>query len=168
MSAPDEPYKALFSYGHMRATYIPSNFSDQGCLSIAQFVRPEYLEDLRHALINDQAIFLQHPNTQQQSELSPVSRQCLWELHSGIMIRLLENITGISNLLPDTHCQHSGFNAADAPNAYNPTLLLSICLTTGNAALKQTNTPSRNPSEIANTFHMYYWQSPALLGEAAP
>ncbi|MEZ5436423.1 MAG: hypothetical protein R3E67_07940 [Pseudomonadales bacterium] len=128
-------------------------------------MRPEYLEDLRHALINDQAIFLQHPNTQQQSELSPVSRQCLWELHSGIMIRLLENITGISNLLPDTHCQYSGFNAADTPN---PTLLLSIGLTTGNAALKQTNAAARNPSETANTFYMYYWQSPALPREAAP
>lgn len=166
MSAPDEPYKALFSYGHMRAAYLAADFPSNGLLQIAHFVRREHLDDLRNALISNQGIFSQQPNTLLQSQLSPICRQYLWELHSGIMIRLLENITGLTNLLPDTHCEHSGFNVFTHSNT-NSALLLSICLTSGNATLKKLGSNNKNHFDSVNIFHVSYWQHPVSLGEAA-
>lgn len=96
-------YEPLFGYGQLRGVYLNSDMST-GQLHIKQFVREEHVTLLREALLSDRHIFMKSPNTLQQAGLSPVSRQCLWELHSGIMLRVLENITGIHNLLPDTHC----------------------------------------------------------------
>lgn len=167
MSAPEESYKALFSYGHMRATYIDADFSSSDFLHIAHFVRHEYLNDLRNALTSNQDIFSQQPNTLLQSQLSPVSRQCLWELHSGIMIRLLENITGLANLLPDTHCKHSGLNIF-THNNHDSALLLSICLSSGNAVLKKLGGNNKDHLSSANIFHVSYWQHSASLRDKTP
>ncbi len=167
MSMSDKPHNAIFSYGSMRAAYVNSDFPSQGSLSITQFVRPEYSKELHKALIQDKAIFLQHPNTLQQNQLSPVSRQCLWELQSGIMIRLLENMTGITHLLPDTHCNYSGLDMPDTCNTLKSALRVSICLITGDAVIKKIDNTEPFYQQHADTFYMHYWQSPALLGETA-
>lgn len=97
-------HESLFGYGHLRAHYIGSNMAN-GFLHVTQFVRPEHLTTLRDNLLVDHAILSLGNNTLLQRQITPVSRQCLWELHSGIMLRVLENITGLQNLLPDTHCR---------------------------------------------------------------
>lgn len=170
MSPTDEPYKALFSYGHMRATHLGQHLSESEQLVIDQFVRPEYLTALRDVLNHDHTIFSCHPNTLQQRYLSPLSRQCLWELHSGIMIRLLENITGLSNLLADTHCEYSGLAQTLAstasthelpqpPVALPPTLTVSIDLASGSATLSRAGSAYLLPAVSPNgTLHACYWQ----------
>ncbi len=101
-----EDYEPLFSYGHLRGHYFNSVIAD-GHLCVKQFVRPEHISILREQLIANEYILSFTSNTELQRGLSPVSRQCLWELHSGIMLRVLENITGLQNLLPDTHCKQT-------------------------------------------------------------
>ncbi|MEZ5540398.1 MAG: hypothetical protein R3E63_10745 [Pseudomonadales bacterium] len=163
MSAEDS-HKALFSYGHMRAHYTGRGIDANNSLLIEQFIRPENLTNLREALLQDQAIFSECPNTYLQSHLSPISRQCLWELQSGIMIRLLENITLLDNLLPDTHCRYSflslknskpyqSSNKNDA--AATPTLVLHIDLDSGGAKLI-INTRQFPLQE--NVLQFCYWQ----------
>jgi hypothetical protein len=108
-------YDTLFSYGHLRANYLNSDMT-LGKLSIKKFLRLDHLDVLRKELIKDSAILTKTPNTDFQVALSPISRQCLWELHSGIMIRTIENITNIPNLLPDTHCKQSRLLLASSAN----------------------------------------------------
>jgi hypothetical protein len=163
MSTPDKQHKALFSYGHMRATYANSDFCNSESLLIQHFVRPEYLAALYNALMQDKGIFFEQPNTQQQAQLSPVSRQCLWELHSGIMIRLLENITGLTNLLPDTHCIHTGLRVASKSNLIGSALFLAIYLKNGSAILHRKNHFQDNNDDI---LYVTYWQHAESLGAA--
>ncbi len=174
MSAEDS-HKALFSYGHMRAHYTGRGFDTNGCLLIEQFIRPENLAGLSEALKHDRVIFSQCPNTQLQSQLSPIGRQCLWELQSGIMIRLLENITHLENLLPDTHCSESFFAVEDnsipkssQKNNGNTTsaLTLTICLNTGNATLTYSSTANSQPLS-GNTLQFCYWQYQNKTEQAA-
>ncbi len=101
-----EQYEPLFSYGHLRAHYLNSDTSS-GNIHIRQFVRPEHCAELLENLTRDSRILTSNNNSTSQRELSAVSRQCLWELHSGIMIRVLENISGLHHLLPDTHCKQT-------------------------------------------------------------
>src|SRR6478609_5578831 len=91
-----DQYEPLFSYGHLRAHYLNSDTSS-GTIPIKQFVRPEHCAELLENLIHDSRILTSNDNTLPQRELSAVSRQCLWELHSGIMIRVLENISGLNH-----------------------------------------------------------------------
>lgn len=99
-------YEPLFNYGHLRGQYLNSVMTD-GYLYIKQFVRPEHISTVREQLAADKNILSSTGKTELQRKLSPVSRQCLWELHSGIMLRVLENITGLHNLLPDTYCKQT-------------------------------------------------------------
>lgn len=104
--AEQSQYEPLFSYGQLRGHYLNSDMS-KGLLHIGQFARPEHLALLRSSLSTDSNALTPSPDAASLLSLSPVSRQCLWELHSGIMLRVLENITGLFNLLPDTYCKQS-------------------------------------------------------------
>lgn len=164
-------YEPLFSYGHLRSRYTGSDLSS-GTLAITQFARPEHLGTLREQLLNDQSILMLHPNTHAQRELSPVSRQCLWELHSGIMLRVLENITGIHNLLPDPHCQQSGLllpgQASSLPSTWlddatelKVALVMLLSLDNGNASLFTKQQALQQAIVSSATLCITYWQYPA-------
>lgn len=143
--AQDKSHETLVSYGHLRGHYLQSDMG-AGHLHIRHFLRPEYVTVIREQLLADRALLTTSPNTRLQTALSPVSRQCLWELQSGIMLRVLENITGLSNLLPDTHCKQSGLllppvtqagigDWQDADTGLAAVLVLVIQLDTGDAEL---------------------------------
>jgi hypothetical protein len=168
-----ERYEALFSYGHLRANYFGSDLGS-GKLHVKKFLRPECLKALREDLVGNSVILTKSPNTELQASLSPISRQCLWELHSGIMIRTIENITNISNLLPDTRCKQSRLLLSegdpDIGNWHDPetrlgaALVLVLYLTSGDAFI------CTNPHALATvstefpSLHMTYWQQDPEAG----
>lgn len=143
--AQNKSHDTLVSYGHLREHHLDSDMGT-GRLHIPHFLRPEYVAVIREQLLADHSILTTSPNTRLQTALSPVSRQCLWELQSGIMLRVLENITGLANLLPDTHCKQTRLllpptTQADIGNWHDPetglaaVLVLLIRLDSGDAEL---------------------------------
>lgn len=139
------PFDVLFSYGQTRERYLlPAGAMPVTCKSLEQLVRPEQLTALSKAIRQDSTL-LTHAAANNELQLSPVTRQCLWELHSGIFLRLLENISGHEHLLPDTHHHHAWLLAAhqrlEITDWYDDTLKLPIALyaciglDTGNALL---------------------------------
>jgi hypothetical protein len=160
-STQETSHEPLFSYGYLRAHYIGTTISAHECLAIKNFLRPEHRKATQTALTQDQSIFSTTPNTALQQQLSPISRQFLWELHSGIMLRLLENISGLANLLPDTHCQYSGFLSTTDTRPANTTiaLILFININTGNATLYLPHLqPQPNIQDTTNNLKISYWR----------
>lgn len=160
-------YDPLFGYGHLRANYIGSDMAS-GSLHVTQLVRPEHLVTLRDHLLIDRAILSSGKNTQLQRKITAVSRQCLWELQSGIMLRVLENITGLHNLLPDTHCKQTclllpptmtGLSQwCDPDTSLDVALVLVIQLDNGDAQLC-TSAQSLDKISIGNaSLQVSYWQ----------
>lgn len=106
-ATPSGSLEQLFAYGQTRERYLMKEGEPRRATQhIQQFVRHEHLDTLRQALLRDKALLQQKTTPEWQLGLSPISRQCLWELHSGILIRLLENISGQTQLLPDAQCRH--------------------------------------------------------------
>jgi hypothetical protein len=162
-------YKTLFGYGHLRGKFLHSDMSG-GKLHIDHFVRPEFLSELREQLITNQDILTQTPNTTLQRDLAPASRQCLWELHSGIMLRALENITDLTNLLPDTHCKSTrllfpsgtGMPLAqwhDPSTKLDVALVLVILLDQGDAMLFTTPDAFSATSISSVALQVTYWKN---------
>ncbi|HSC75793.1 MAG TPA: hypothetical protein VLB90_06125 [Pseudomonadales bacterium] len=160
-------YESLFGYGHLRAHYLGSDMTT-GSLHVTQFVRTEHLAILRDNLLIDRAILSHGSNTLLQRQITPVSRQCLWELQSGIMLRVLENITGLHNLLPDTHCKQTrlllppdttGLHQWHTPDTrLDVALVVVIQLDNGNAQLC-TNAQSLDTTSTGNaSLQVSYWQ----------
>jgi hypothetical protein len=164
-----ENFETFFSYGHMRANYLGSGIKS-GNLNIEMFIRPKYIFEIKKNIILDSKVFKECPNTYLQSTLSPISRQFLWEIQSGIMIRLLENITNETNLIPDTHCKQSKLeqnptNKLRLENWHDPdtnlkaALVLGVSLDNGSAFI------CKNPSSLGRVSidspHIIttYWQS---------
>lgn len=169
-----ERYEALFSYGHLRANYFGSNLGS-GKLHVKRFLRPECLQALREDLIGNSVAFTRSPNTELQASLSPISRQCLWELHSGIMIRTIENITNACNLLPDTHCKKSKLllSEADQPDIGNwldpetrlgAALVLVLCLSSGDAFICTNPHALATVSTMPPSLQITYWQQDPEAG----
>ncbi len=97
----------IFTYGRTRDLYAMKEHEPLRTFQVIdQLIRPEYLPVVRNALLADQALIENKSDNQWQLALSPVSRQCVWELHCGIMIRLLETVSGLTHLLADAQCQH--------------------------------------------------------------
>ena len=104
MSTPS--FHTLFSYGATRERYLlPPGAVPIHCKALEQLVRPEQLAALSTAIRQDAHLFVRGIDNNERL-LSPVTRQCLWELHSGIFLRLLENISGHEQLLPDSRHHH--------------------------------------------------------------
>jgi hypothetical protein len=105
----------LFSYGKIReqhaarASLITNNDISTAPVHIPQFVRPEFLQSWQNAISCDAPTMSKSLCAETQLALSPISRQSIWELQSGIMLRLLETITGKQGLLPDGHGIFSRF-----------------------------------------------------------
>lgn len=165
----NENFETFFSYGHIRAKYLGHGIKS-GILNIEMFIRPEYIFEIKKHIILDSKILEACPNTHLQSTLSPISRQFLWEMQSGIMIRLLENITNITNIIPDTHCKKSKLeknpiNKLSIENWHDPdtnlkaALVIGVSLNNGNAFI------CTNPSSLGKVSiespHIIttYWQS---------
>lgn len=160
MSKPESSHENIFSYGTIRALHASDTSGPQHELHIHEFVRHDMLPELRSALLGDTEILTTTPNTRMQNLLSPVSRQCLWELHSGIMLRLLENITCTKNLLPDTHCKKSRLlplqealatsggtvNTIDSETGLHVALELLLLLESGDAIIRNLDVPSNTGS----------------------
>lgn len=167
-------YKTLFCYGHLRGHFLHANMSS-GKLHIDQFIRPESLAELKTQLVGNQAILTQTPNTPLQRDLAPMSRQCLWELQSGIMLRALENVTGLNNLLPDTHCKatrlllppdDTSLSLAkwhDAITKLDVALVLVILLDQGDAILFTTPEALKSTAIDTAAFQITYWQNNRAL-----
>jgi hypothetical protein len=162
MSKPDSTHENLFSYGTVRALHASDTPVATYEMHIPEFVRSDLLAGLRTALVADTQILTTTPNTTLQNFLSPLSRQCMWELHSGIMLRLLENITGIRNLLPDTHCRHSCLLPLeqalvqdtvknDIETGLDISLVLLLCLDHGDAIIRNCSFPSQTSRNLDNT-----------------
>lgn len=161
-------YEPVFSYGHLRAHYLQSDMGS-GSVHIRQFVRAEHLATVREHLLADRTILSATPNTRQQVFLSAISCQCLWELQSGIMLRVLENISGLFNLLPDTHCKQTSLLLPpvtragigqwhDQDTRLAAALVLVINLDNGNADLCiQAEALSLVPTGSAS-LQVTYWQ----------
>lgn len=160
--------ESLFSYGHLRGHYLHSDMGS-GLLHIDQFVRPEHVEALRAQLLAERDIFTTSPNTALQPQLSPLGRQCLWELQSGIMLRVLENITGLHHLLPDTHCRastlllppatHAGLSEwRDAPTGLHAALVVVIALVDGSAVLCTRADTLASVAIGEGALQVAYWQ----------
>ncbi|HNE26180.1 MAG TPA: hypothetical protein PLH12_03460 [Pseudomonadales bacterium] len=162
-------HEPLFSYGRLRSEHTNADaFKNSGILKILSFIRPEALAVTQAALQKDQLIFQKTPNTTLQVNLSIISRQFLWELHSGIMIRTLENITNMRNMLPDTHCHYSHFVNADTHtyekqtigiNIENICLYLFINLENGEAILQSTKNTQTKSIHQGNSVKICYWQN---------
>ena len=161
-------YKPLFSYGHLRGQYL-NNVMTDGYLYITQFIRPEHISTLREQLVANKNILSSTSKTELQRKLSPVSRQCLWELHSGIMLRVLENITGLHNLLPDTYCKQTHLLPAssekitlnswhDPSSGLDAALVLIIQLDSGNAELCNTADALAKITTKNIALQAIYWQ----------
>lgn len=160
-------YEPLFSYGHLRANYIGSDMAS-GSLRVTQFVRHEHIATLRDNLLADRALLSSGKNTLSELNLSPVSRQCLWELQSGIMLRVLENITGLHNLLPDTRCKQTRLilppdtaglhNWHDADTDLDITLVLVIQLDSGDVQFCTDAQSLANTSTGSASLQVSYWQ----------
>ena len=161
-------YEPIFSYGHLRANYTGSEINN-GLLPVSQFVRKEHVAALHEALLLDKDN-LATASAMAQRNITPVTRQCLWELQSGIMIRVLENITGLHNLLPDSRCKQSQIALAsnatalqlpvqkDPETGLTSALLVLIQLHTGNAYLcTSASKPDCIKSE-GDTLCVTYWQ----------
>lgn len=170
----DQGYEALFSYGYLRTHYLASDISS-GKLLVNRFIRPESLQLLSNELLKDSHLLTRN-NTTLQFKLSPLSRQCLWELHSGIMIRILENITKISNLLPDPHCTESMLYPHPSAkfklhNWVNPDtnleagLVLIINLGNGDAHFCSTALALQQISIDAPSLQLTYWRNNQTAGE---
>ena len=172
-------HEVLFSYGHLRENYLNSSM-ESGKLLIKNFLRTGYLNFLNKELVKDYEILKKTPNTDFQISLSPISRQCLWELHSGIMIRVIENITNITNLLPDTHCKKSRLLLASSASSSNieswhdsktqqdVVIVLTIFLDSGDAIIC---TNQKTLSEIfiaSNALQIVYWKQMHGLPEGQP
>lgn len=164
----------LFLYSRLREDYLNSDMQ-QGKIIINNFLRIDYLEALRKELVKDYKILSTTPNTKLQISLSPISRQCLWELHSGIMIRAIEKITNINNLLPDTHCKNSRLLLAlSNPNIaqweipatqQEIAVVLIIFLDRGDAAIF---TNKKSLAEIvitSNALQIIYWKKAPEITE---
>ena len=159
----------LFCYGQIRAAHASGSLALQGKLHIKEFVRHDILTTLKDALLSDRETLTTNPNTSKQTSLSSPSRQCLWELHSGIMLRLLENITGTRNLLPDTHCKQSRLlqrgdpvisNMQDTDAGLQASLVLLIMLNTGAAIIANASNSTADIATDANTLKIVYWTIP--------
>lgn len=113
-SAPSTTLEQIFAYGQTRERYGMKEGEPRRPLQhIQHFVRHEHANTLKHALLHDKDHFrndhiaaLEKADLHWQLAISPISRQCVWELHSGILIRLLENITGLTQLVPDAQCRY--------------------------------------------------------------
>ncbi len=162
-------HELLFSYGQIREHYAKHGPNTADPLRIEHFIRREHLPLLNRSLRDDGPIFTHRPNTLLQINLSPVSRQCLWELHSGIMLRLLENITGLTNLLPDTHCKQSFLlpkdRATPLPIAWHDAntgltaaLIMFLQLDTGDAVICRSTDSAHSINPSMNTLQITYWQ----------
>ena len=160
-------HETLFSYNHLRANYLNSDMRS-GRLLIKRFLRIDYLKVLHKELVKDYEILKKTPNTDSQIFLSPISRQCLWELHSGIMIRVIENITSTINLLPDTHCKQSrllltpyksGISSwHDTETQQEIAIVLTIFLDSGDAEMC-TNHKTQSEALIkSNALQIVYWK----------
>ncbi len=162
-------HEPLFSYGRLRSEHTNADiFKNSGILEVLSFIRPEALAVTQAALQKDQLIFQETPNTTLQVNLSQTSRQFLWELHSGIMIRTLENITNIQNMLPDTHCHYSHFVNLDTHtyekrtagiNIENICLYLFINLKNGEAILQSPKNTQTKSIYQSNLIKICYWQN---------
>ena len=161
-------YEPLFSYGHLRGQYMNSVMAD-GYLHVKQFVRHEHISILREQLIADKHILSPASNAKLQRKLSPTSRQCLWELHSGIMLRVLENITGLHNLLPDTYCKKTHLILSsskkialnswhDKSSCLDAALVLIIQLNSGNAEFCNTAEALAKTTADNAALQITYWQ----------
>lgn len=158
-------FDPLFSYAHIRSHYLNSDLAT-GSLEINNFLRPEHRAICNSALLADRTIFTTRPNTLQQHLLSPISRQILWELHSGIMIRLLENITNLQNLLPDVHCRNSmlifpnsdlsALKQHDEQTGLAAALVTIVYLDTGNAVLYTSKTAMNDHMANGSALYMTY------------
>ncbi|HQQ63756.1 MAG TPA: hypothetical protein PLF22_09310 [Pseudomonadales bacterium] len=177
MSKPDGTHENLFSYGPVRALHAAATPVPGYELHVHEFIRRDVLLALRDALSADADILTTMPNTGLQNLLSPLTRQCLWELHSGIMLRLLENITGIKNLLPDTHCKQSCLlprgeafaknpAARDSDTGLHASLVLLLLLDNGDAIIRNLSVPSSAGRTIGtdeasadkkNVMKIVYW-----------
>lgn len=165
-------YEALISYGHLRAHYLGSDITS-GILHVNQFLRQEHLETLRESLLQDRAILISADNALLQRELNPVSRQCLWELQSGIMLRVLENITGLHNLLPDTRCKQTRLlfstsmpgldNWQDPDTRLDAALVLVIRLDQGDAEFCTTPQALAKVLTGNAAIQVTYWQHHAAV-----
>lgn len=144
-------FDQLFTYGQTREHYaVKPGERINTEREILALVRPEHLATLREAVFHDRAILDNCSGRQWQLRLSPVTRQCLWEMHSGIFLRLLENITGYTQLLPDAKCHflklHSQIastvtteNRQDPETGLPVILYLFLGLDSGNAILASAN-----------------------------
>ena len=163
-----DDYEPLFSYGHLRGQYLNSAMTD-GYLHIKQFVRPEHISILREQLVANKNILSSTSKKELQRKLTPVSRQCLWELHSGIMLRVVENITGLHNLLPDTYCKQTHLLPTssekitlnswhDPSSCLDAALVLIIQLDSGNAELCNTAEALAKITTKNIALQVTYWQ----------
>lgn len=161
-------YEPLFSYRYLRDQYLNSAMTDN-YLHIKHFVRPEHISILCEQLIADKNILLSACNTELQRALSPVSRQCLWELHSGIMLRALENITGLHNLLPDTYCKQTRLLPSssekialeswhDPDSCLDAALVLIIHLCSGDTEFCTTADALAKITTNSSALQITYWQ----------
>jgi hypothetical protein len=162
-------YEPLFSYGHLRGHYVGSDMTC-GALHVEQFVRPEHLSALRETLVADHVVMSPSSDAAvQQRKAMPITRQCLWELQSGIMLRVLENITGLHNLLPDTRCKQTRIVFApseqpkietwhDPDTGLDVALVLVIQLNNGDAEF---STNAKSLTEVVTSctaLQVSYWQ----------
>lgn len=165
-------HEPIFSYGRLRSEYTQAPaFQTSGFLEVPLFIRPEALAVTQAALQKDQPIFQETPNTTLQVNLSHTSRQFLWELHSGIMIRTLENITNLQNMLPDTHCHYSNFVTTDArtynKHTTNGIAIENICLylfiniKNGSAILQSKKHTRAHSTYQGDTIKICYWENKA-------
>ena len=161
-------YEPLFSYRILRDQYLNSLMTD-GHLCVKQFVRSKHVSSLYEQLLADRNILLSGHCVELQRALSPVSRQCLWELQSGIMLRALENITGLCNLLPDTYCKQTRFlpNSSgkifleswrDEKFCLDTVLVLIIQLHSGNAEFFTTTDALAKITISDPALQITYWQ----------
>jgi len=162
-------YKTLFGYGHLRGHLLHSDMSS-GKLHIDQFVRPEFIAPLEKNLLENREILTRTPNAVLQRDLAPICRQCLWELQSGIMLRALENVTDLNNLLPDTHCKATRLvlppdsrlpieHWHDASTKLDLALVLVILLDQGSAMLFTTPEAAHSASFNTAALQVSYWQN---------
>ena len=87
--------------------------------TLQQFVKHEHISDLKQAILGDSTVLNEKQDAQWQLQLCPISRQYLWELHSGILIRLIENISGHTHLLPDAQCHYLAVHLDSDNNVLN-------------------------------------------------
>jgi hypothetical protein len=114
------PLELIFTYGQTRERYaMQENEPPRHFQTIQQFVKHEHLPDLKQSILGDSSVLNGNKDVQWQLQLRPISRQCLWELHSGILIRLIENISGHTHLVPDAQCRYLAIHVASDNSVLN-------------------------------------------------